>query len=89
MHARLVPSGSAVVLGEEGHRTASLLREARSRQDGGQGLALLEAEGGLWAVWSSLAFPPSCWGTLLPVDDWSEPAAGCSNRVLRQLVSQG
>ena len=32
------PLGSGAVLGEEGHRSASLLREAPSRQDGARDL---------------------------------------------------
>ena len=62
MHARLLPPGSGAVLGEEGHRTASLLREAPGRQDTGPGTCPLEVEGGLqagrtdrrlWLVWPS------------------------------------
>ena len=95
MHARLLPPRSGAVLGEEGHRTTSLLREAPGRQDTGPGTC--PPKGGGRAAGrmdrqtsvAGLAFPPSCWGTLLPVDDWSEPTAGCSDRGLRQLVSRG
>ena len=62
MHARLLPPGVGGGAGGGGPQERLSVEGGTEQTGRGQGLALLEAEGGLWAVWSSLAFPPSCWG---------------------------